>query len=357
MAKPAANPRQALFDELLHNSLEVLRLSAGERRKVFKLLAEMEEELTLLLASEDFSRYSKATINRVLRNANATIGKYFSQIQTSVDAAQTGLFVASATVYAFEVAFGLESLKMPRGEYFKSLYSNVLIEGGPQAAWWQAQSSDTSLKFANQVRAGLAGGETNQQIIARIVGKQGVPGVMDTVRRNAASLVQTSVQAVANDARRNTFLANDDIIKGIKQVSTLDGHTSLTCIAYSGCEWNLKFEPIGEKKLPYKGGCPRHFNCRSVEIPLTKTFAEMGLDIPEAPRTTRASDEGQIDVDTTFDGFLKRKTKAYQDEMLGDGRADLWRAGKITLRDLVNGEGRPRTLEQLNALVKSRKPS
>lgn len=347
-----ANPRQKLFDELLHNALEVLRLSANERRKVFKLLAEMEEELKVLLAAEDFSRYSKATINKILRNANATIGKYYSQIETSADLTQIGLYAASATSYAFDIAFGLDSVKLPRSEYFKSLLSNVLIEGAPSAAWWQSQTADTKFKFANQVRAGLAGGETNQQIIARIVGKSGTPGVMDTVRRNAASLVQTSVQAVANDARRNTFLANDDIIKGIKQVSTLDGHTSVICVAYSGCEWNLKFEPIGEKKLPYKGGCPRHFNCRSVEIPLTKTFAEMGLDIPEAPRTTRASDEGQIDVDTTFDGFLSRKTKAYQDEMLGEGRAELWRAGKITLRDLVNGEGRPRTLQQLNELVK-----
>lgn len=350
-----AKTNQDLFDELLHNALEVLRLSAGERNKVFKLLAKMEAELKALLAEQDFSRFSRAQINKMLANANATIGNYYGQIANSADLTEIGRYAADASAFALEISLGLDSIKLPKSDYFKSLYSNVLIEGAPSASWWQAQNADTQFKFAAQVRSGLAAGETNQQIIARIVGKSGSPGVMDTVRRNAASLVQTSVQAVANDARRNTYQANDDIIKGIQQVSTLDSHTSTICVAYSGCQWDLDYKPIGSKKLPYKNGCPRHFNCRSVEIPLTKTFAEMGLDIPEAPRTTRASDEGQIDVDTTFDGFLNRKTKAYQDDMLGPGRAELWRSGKITLRDLVNGDGRPRTLDQLNELVRKRR--
>ena len=342
---------QELFDELLHGALTILQLSAAETTKIFKLIAKLERELRGQLAQENFERNSKATLNRVLSNANETIARYYGEMQHSADLAGIARYSVEATGYAFEVALGYEGIKAPKGDYFKSLYSNVLIEGAPSSEWWKAQNADTQFKFASQVRAGMAGGETNEQIISRIVGKSGQPGVMDVTRRNAASLVQTSVQAVANDARRQTFQANDDIIKGIKQVSTLDGHTSLVCVAYSGCSWNLQYEPIGEKKLPYNGGTPRHFKCRSVEIPLTKTFKEMGLDIPEPPTSTRASDEG----DTTFDGFLNRKDKAYQDSLLGEGRADLWRDGKITLRDLVNGSGQPRTLDELNALVKKRR--
>lgn len=350
-----ANPKQTLFDELLENALDILRLSVGERNKVFAKLAKMEKELKQQLSDEDFSRYTKAMINRVMRNANATIGKYFSEIQTSADLVGIGKFAAEHSSYALEIAFGLDAVKLPKADYFKSLASDILIQGNPVKDWWKAQAVDTQFKFMGQVRAGLTGGETNQQIISRIVGKAGSTGVMDITRRNAAALVQTSVQAVANDARRNTWQANDDIVKGIEQVSTLDSHTSLTCVAYSGCQWDLDYKPIGKKQLPYKSGTPRHFNCRSLEVPVTKTFAEMGLDIPEAPRTTRASDEGQISVDTTFDGFLNRKTKAYQDEMLGAGRADLWRDGKITLRDLVNGEGRPRSLQELTELAKGKR--
>lgn len=350
-----ADRKQTLFDELLHDALEILRLAAGERGKVLKILAAMEKQLRAQLSEEDFSRFNKTLLNRLLRNANATISQYYSQLQLSADLVGIGRYAAESTSLALQVALGLDGVQAPKADYFKSLASNVLIEGAPSSAWWQSQNADTQFKFARQVRSGLAAGETNQQIIARIVGKQGVPGVMDTVRRNVTALVQTSVQAVANDARRNTYKSNDDIVKGIQQVSTLDSHTSLTCVAYSGCQWDLDFNPIGKKKLPYKGGTPRHFNCRSIEIPLTKTFREMGIDIDEPKPTTRASDEGPIAADTTFEGFLGRKTKAYQDEMLGEGRAELWRAGKITLRDLVNGEGRPRTLQELNELVKRKK--
>lgn len=345
---------QNLFDELLHDSLEILRLSAGERNKVLAQLLKMEKELKALLEEQDFENFSKADLKKVLGNANAIIAEYYTEISGSADLVGIARYAAKSTAMALEVSLGRDGVRAPKPDYFKSVRSNVMIEGAPSAEWWKSQNADTQFKFARQVRAGLSAGETNQQIIQRIVGKQGVPGVMDTVRRNAASLVQTSVQAVANDARRKTYLANDDIVKGIQQVSTLDSHTSLTCVAYSGCQWDLEFKPIGKKKLPYNGGTPRHFSCRSVEIPITKTFKEMGIDAPEPKPTTRASDEGQIAADITFEGFLNRKTKAYQDEMLGDGRAELWRAGKITLRDLVNGNGRPRTLQELLELVKKR---
>ena len=349
-----ADPRQTLFDELLHDALEILRLAAGERNKVLALLLAMERELKRQLSEEEFGRFSKALLTRLVRNANATISQYFSEIENATDLAGIARYVGRSTSFALQISLGIDGVRAPKPDYFKSVRSNVLIEGAPSADWWRSQTADTQFKFARQVRAGLVAGETNQQIIQRIVGKQGVPGVMDTVRRNATALVQTSVQAVASDARRTTYKSNDDIVKGIQQVSTLDSHTSLTCISYSECKWDLDFNPIGEKKLPYNGGTPRHFSCRSIEVPLTKTFKELGIDLPEPQPTTRASDEGQIAADTTFDGFLKRKTKAYQDEMLGEGRADLWRSGKITLRDLVNGDGRPRTLEQLNELVRKR---
>lgn len=350
-------PEQKLFDELLSNSLDILRLSAGERNKVLYILSKLEDDLVEELNRTDLSRAKRRDINKVIVNVNATIAQYYGEIAISLDVPLLAVHSAEATSLAFEIALGIEAIKLPSQSYFKSLAKNLLIQGAPQADWWRGQSADTAFKFAAQLRQGLAAGETNQQLITRIVGKSGEPGIMDTAKRNAASLVQTAAQSVANDARRETFKSNSDIVKGIQQVSTLDSHTSLTCISYSGCQWDLDFKPIGpkNKQKPFNGGCPRHFNCRSTEIPITKTFKELGINIPEPKGTTRASDEGQIPVDTTFEGFLQRKTKRYQNDMLGEGRADLWRAGKITLRDLVNGNGRPLTLSELKELVSKRK--
>jgi hypothetical protein len=62
---------------------------------------------------------------------------------------------------------------------------------------------------------------------------------------------------------------------------------------------------------------------------------------------TRASDAGQVSASLTFTGWLERQPAAKVAEILGKGRAELYRAGKITLMDLTSGAGRPLTLEQL----------
>ena len=50
---------------------------------------------------------------------------------------------------------------------------------------------------------------------------------------------------------------------------------------------------------------------------------------------------------TTMDQFLKMHDKEWQDKMLGKGKAQLWRDGKITLSQLVDGSGRPLRLDEL----------
>jgi hypothetical protein len=101
-------------------------------------------------------------------------------------------------------------------------------------------------------------------------------------------------------------------------------------------------------KLPFNGGPPRHWGCRSVLTPIPKTFRDIGLDIDEPGDVgQRASSLGPVAGNMTFEQFLNRQPPAFADKVLGKGRAALWRAGKITLRDLVSGTGRPLTLEEL----------
>jgi hypothetical protein len=158
---------------------------------------------------------------------------------------------------------------------------------------------------------------------------------------------------VAADARLATYRANSDIIKGVRQISVMDGHATPTCVAYSGGEWDLNGNPINGTTLPFNGGPPRHWGCRSVLTSITKTFKELGIKgLPELPDTgERASDLGPIDRKTTMDQFLKMHDTEWQDEMLGKGKAKLWRDGKITLQQLVSGEGRELSLAQLKALA------
>jgi hypothetical protein len=349
---------QALFDAIVSNALEIFRVQAALRGVAFGQLKELEKELIKKLAVSEVGSENvigktaerAEQVNTLIEAAKEVIDKYFENLQLELDLEGVSESVVNSTADAIEIHAGIDAASLPATSYFKAVQSKVMIQHAPIADWWRGQAQDLAFRFAQQIRQGLSNAETNQQIISRIVGKAGAPGVMDIARKNAASLVQTGVQAVANDARRQTFQANSDVINGLMQVSTLDGHTTDICIAYSGEQWNLQYEPINGSTLPFNGGCPRHFNCRSLEIPITKTFRELGVDMPEPKGTTKASSDGQISINTSFNDFLIRKGKAYQDKMLGPGRAELWREGKITLRDLLDSNGRPLSVATLKQL-------
>ncbi len=383
---------QFLMELLLAQHVDMLRAEAEVRARVMAVLVLMQRDIVSLLANApELSALGKAGKNALLREANEKIAAAYGKAQLELDlgavaevearavqaalakvvdmspraelpagaelrAAITG---ARATASAEAVAASIEirlGVALPTENYLRTLASDALIQGSPAKNWWLRQAQDTQFKLANQIRIGAAQGETNAQIIKRIVGHEviakapaegGPPGVMPLARKNAAAIVQASVQTVAAEARRKTMELNRDIANGIMQVSTLDGHTSLTCIAYSGATWDLDYEPIGDNDLPYNGGVPRHWGCRSAETLIMKTLREMGIDMDEPDPGTRASSSGQISAKTTFADYLKMKGEAYQNEVLGPGRAELFRAGKLSPRDLVDMSGRPLKLEEL----------
>jgi len=338
-----------LQDDAISHQISLLRFTAGERKKVLATLTQLQKDLRLLLLG-DLTDFGKARVNRLLKQANEAIAKSYGGIQTQIpfdSLAENEAAIAARSL----VGIGLDA-SLPSQTALSALVNGSLIEGAPSAAWWAKQSDDLSFKFASQVRQGAAANETVQQIVRRVIGskKLGITGIMQVSRRDASALVHTSIQQVANDARLATFRANDDLVKGVRQVSTLDSHTTKICIAYSGGQWDLNGKPIGGTTLPFNGGTPRHWNCRSVLVPITFSYKELGLDIPEVAAGTRASDLGQLPQTTTFESFLKRHDAKYLDNLLGPGRAKLYRDGKITLQQLVGGTGRELTLKQLNAL-------
>jgi hypothetical protein len=338
-----------LADKIISHQLYLSRFTAGEQKKILKLLLAMQTELKSKL-SNGFTDYSKARMLKMLNECRMVINEYYKQMQAKINYSAVAETELKATQKVF-AAISVEAA-IPTSAAMKSLVSDVLIEGSPAASWWAKQAADTAFRFAAQVRQGVAQNETVAQVVTRIVGskKYGTPGIMDISRRNAYALVHTSIQQISNDARMATFQENADILEGMEQVSTLDSHTTAVCMAYSGQQWNLDGNPINGSELPYNGGCPRHYNCRSVIVPLLIPLSKIaGVELPKKPEGTRASDLGQIKESTTFDAFLKRHSTEYQDELLGKGRADMWREGKITLTDLVSGQGRELTLSELKA--------
>lgn len=315
------------------------------------MLEGLQRELTSTLAENDLTTYSRARAQALLRQTNAIITRYYIQINDTTTAflSQLAPIQSQLIVAVIDTTFaGAVQTALPTSAVLKQLASDTLIEGAPSASWWGRQAGDTTFRFTNAVRQGMVAAETNQAIVRR------VRDVMDLSRRNAEALVRTSVQSVANNATRETFKANGDIIEGIKQLSTLDNRTTPICIAYAqdgadnlGAEYDLEFKKLPGTRLPYNNGTPRHWGCRSREIPLLKTFKQLGVDLPEFKPTERSAVGGPVSSGTTFAQWLARRTTQQQDEQLGKGRAQLWRDGKITLNQLLDLRGNTMTLEQL----------
>lgn len=339
MALTAA--QRKIADDLLAHNLDLLRLNASLRLDALKVLKELEKELLSKLSAGTLTEYSKAATDYLLASIRAVVTKHYADISAQANEALAGLSQVQQQVVRAALADVGYGAALAPATHFATALTDVLIQGAPSADWWARQAADTAFKFANVVRQGIVQGKTNGTIIKE------VRTVMDVSRANAAALVQTSVQTVANASLVETFKQNADVIAGMMQLSTLDSHTTDICMAYSGAEWNLDEEPIGDTNLPFNGGPPRHWNCRSVLVPITKSFAELGLDAKEMKATERASTDGPVAANTSFNDFLERKGKAFQDEMLGKGRAELWRKGTITLPQLLDQKGNPLTLAEL----------
>jgi SPP1 gp7 family putative phage head morphogenesis protein len=168
---------------------------------------------------------------------------------------------------------------------------------------------------------------------------------------NLDSLVKTSVATVVNDVRMQTYRENESIFKGYEHLSTLDKSTTYNCANRDGATYDLDFQGtnIKGKEFPFKKA-PLHYRCRSVILPITKSYRELGLDIDEIPKGTRASMDGSVPETTTFTKWFEGKDKAFQEQYLGVGRYQLYKDGKITLSQLVNQQGATIPIKDLNKL-------
>lgn len=344
---------QKLHDAIISYQLDLRRLEAGTRKKILAIIEEMKGELlSSLVKSDELTAFNKARKLSFLRQIEKVIGDYYKSAQRELALDIEGLADAqtrhAAKMMEATVAVSITA-SLPTQSAMERIAREVLIEGGPMENWWARMSSTTIFNVSNAIRQGVAQGETNAQIASRISGKRGAISALDTAKHNLAALVHTSMQTVANDSRLAVFKANDDIIKEFVWFVALDGHVCPRCIALSGRRWkNEEGHPAIGHSVPFQNP-PIHWNDRCVLLPVTKTFKELGVKVDEVPAGERASRDGPVSSKTTFDEFLKRQSKERQDEQLGAGRAQLWRDGKITLAQLIDGKGRELTLAELRA--------
>jgi len=386
------NASEKVLDLFVGHDVDLERLFAGVRKETLASIERLSRELTDLVYRIDPTEptrllYRQKRLAKLVKESVSTISQAYGEMRgaSRKQLASLAKLEAGASRVLVNEAVGMELATVAlSSEQIRALTSNVLIEGSTIKEAWKTAEASTAKRFASSMRTGMRNGETINQLAKRLRER----AFVTTNKHHAITLARTGFQEVSQAARQDLFEANTDVIKAIQQISTLDGRTSPICQAYSGATWSLPDYNALDGSPPYNGGPPRHFRCRSSLVPVTRSWRELsskprlpggsgtpsqslenrfkaGLkkrgftdkQIAKQKMGQRASMDGQVAGDTTYEKWLKGKSAAQRREILGPGKAQLWEDGKLTnLRDLVDQSGRPLTISELEARLGAVKP-
>jgi SPP1 gp7 family putative phage head morphogenesis protein len=368
------------------HSLNLLRFEKSVRREALKTLKELEKDLVKELTRLDptavgYDSYKKARLERLLQQTRLTISSRMKEAASAMNKSLYGMarvetdFVKKAIAKSIGVDLSTVGLSSSQ---LRAILSDTVIQGAASGQWWSKIGKDLQSRFSSGIRQGMLRGETLGQLVTRIRGtkeKSFKDGIMSTTASSARRLIRTSVQAVANKARDDTYLENDDLIRSVQWVATLDGRTTKICRARDGKRYSLPdHEPIGHSLPWLEGPGAIHWQCRSTSVAILKSWkelsgksirtggrpsdiesmmgrrlAEMGMDEDQREAVmyrSRASMRGYVDREMDYDGWLRRMPLRFQERVMGDD-FDLWKRRKLTLAEAIDSGASPLDVEML----------
>lgn len=280
-----------------------------------------------------------------IRRVKQMIEAVDSLAQASLNSVRTELVDNLVKLSSIESRFALESVRSvfpvaydfvsPPPQLLRSIVTSRPMDGELLNDWWEGIGRNRKRGVTAALNNGLTTGRSIPQI------SRDIRGVLNTTTRHATTIARTAVNHVSTHAREESYAENSDIIKKVQYVATLDSRTTDICMSLDG-----RVFLINEGPRP-----PMHHQCRSTTVPIVSAWNEIpGVDFSDVPDGTRASINGQVPAKQTYDEWLRRQPNSVQNEALGRARADLFRRGRITTRDLVDNGFKPLTLEQLKQL-------
>jgi SPP1 gp7 family putative phage head morphogenesis protein len=206
------------------------------------------------------------------------------------------------------------------------------IEGLRLGDWWTRQAETMSITTRRAIQQGLVLGEGPRDIVRRILPSRDstAPAVSRRARRDAVTVVRTTVTAVHTHSAQATYVElGEDVTGSYELVTARDSRVSQICAPLDG----LVFRYSDPKRLEP----PFHPNCRTTTVPVINYEGLRLKPPPAGPKYNLPS----------FASWLSGQSVAVQNGVLGPGRADLWRAGSITLGDILDDSQRIIPLEVL----------
>lgn len=360
---PTVNER--LQSATISHQVDLQHYSNAEVAKILKLLNRVDVDLRARLF-EAIERMGDtaftvqhmdailASVRSLNRQAYAAAGQ---QLTADLEALaeyeleyQQRLFTATIPAPVLsEVPLVGVTLSQVRAAAFSRPFQGRLL-----SEWLTDVEEGRAALIRDAIRIGVVEGQTNDQIVRRIMGLRSdgyADGLLERSRRDIETMVRTAISHTANTARDAFYQANGDLVKAVSWLSTLDARTTKTiCVPRDGKLYsNDTHKPIGHQ-MPWMGGPGRaHFGCRSTSTPVLKSWEELGLSVDEIDVGTRASMDGTVPADTTYGEWLSQQSAARQDQILGPTRGKLMRQGGLDFDRFYNQKGVYLNLDELRA--------
>lgn len=372
-------------DFITYHTLDLLKLSNAVKADIYKKLAGIEEALIaalLALFKDRDGGLTKTGLNKILRENQDVVETTYGEIAADTEKTVRDVIeleIAANVYFVNESASAPVFTTIPKDD-LKKILDSFYIKGLSLDDWWNRQAQAVQDRVADQMRAGYLNGDSIEDLLTRVRGTRQSAyndGIMQGAKDGVDMLAKTSVLGAANEGRIELFKFNRDVIKGIQWLAILDGRTCPRCAALDGAQWDNELNPIGHKKsFP---GNTLHPRCRCTTISILKSFKELDTeDAVTGPRggkgamtdhiskyagkagwsaveeenqigRLRRTMKGEPATTLNFEQWLKGKPESFQDEVLGIGRAKIWRDKKLTLQQLTNADNRQLTIEQLRA--------
>jgi hypothetical protein len=353
-----------LLDAAVDHAIDLTRYSTGVVYRIMAELNRADARLVAALAEAllrlDAQSFTVERLEALLSSVRALNAEAYAAVRALLEAELKGLAEVEAAAQAAQLRSAIPpvvQLRFPIAAVSADqVYAAALSQPfqGRLLRDWAASLADGRLRQVREaVRQGYVDGQTSADIIRRVRGTRALryaDGLLERPRRELATIVQTALSHTAQIARQASYDANADLLKGVKWTATLDSRTTKhICAPRDGKMYTAdrSHKPIGHK-LPWLGGPGRlHFNCRSVSVPITKSWRELGIDADDMTPGQRASMDGAVPADMTYAQWFAKQSAARQDEIVGPTRGQLFRAGKLTFDRFTDDRGRWLTLEQL----------
>ena len=352
-----------ILDALTRHAIGLSRLSTSTVRRIMKLLNASDKRIFERLMRDDLTDLGRRRQEALLRDIRRIIDTIYTEV--------TGqLRLELEDLAEYEVGYQLDMFKRvlpidvdfnaPSPDIIRAAAISRPFAGRYLREWFKELEEGAFRRLRDTIRMGMVENQTNAELVRQIRGTaaQGFKdGILQQNRHAVAATVRTATNHVANAARESLYSRNKRFIKGVQMSATLDGRTSVRCRAVDGAVAVLE----GFKRSDFEGGTiflkdlpsftndsrpPFHPNCRTSSIPVLKSFRDIGLNI-DVPRSTRASMNGQVAEDITYNDWLRKQPIAFQNDVLGKRKAQLFRKGDLHLSRFVDRNGQEYTLDEL----------